>query len=159
MGGHGSGGHPSVGRKPEEIFEETPLPVIDPPSDLAPDQLAVWDRLAPQARERRTLTVATAERFRLLCKAIAMESSMSQKLAEDGWTYISTTIDGAGNERETLKAHPLCGPHRGMMQRVEAGLAAFRLAAIGKPLAGPKEKQQSALDKLQAQRPAIRAIK
>lgn len=84
---------------------------------------------------------------------------MADKIATDGWTYIAITIDGAGNERETLKAHPLCGAHRGMMQRVESGMAAFKLAPMGKAIAAPvKEKPKSALQQLQAQRPHIRAV-
>lgn len=153
MGGHGSGGHPSVGRKPEETVEDTPLPPIEPAAGLSDEQLAIWHELAPYALEKRTLTSATARRFRLLCQAIVMEASMAQKIADDGWTYIAVTIDGSGQERQQLKAHPLCGAQRGMMQRIEAGLVAFRLAPIGKPLASPKqEKPKSALEQLQARK-------
>lgn len=138
----------------DEVF-----PDVAPPVGLAEDQVAVWTRLAPLAVAQKTLTATTSERFRLLCKAIVMEASMADKIATDGWTYISTTVDGAGNERETLKAHPLCGPHRGMMQRIEAGMVAFKLAPIGKALSQPvKEKPQSALERLQA-RANIRSVK
>ena len=77
---------------------------------------------------------------------------MSAKLLAEGWTYIAVTVDGSGQERETLKAHPLCGPHRGMMQRVEAGMSAFRLAPMGKPLVAQKDKAKSTLEALQARR-------
>jgi hypothetical protein len=97
----------------------------------------------------------------LLCQAIVQERAMSQKLLEDGLTYIAVTVDGTGQERNTLKAHPLCGPQRGMMQRIESGMAAFRLAPMGKALPATQRsnKPKSALEKLQAQRPAIHAIK
>lgn len=81
---------------------------------------------------------------------------MADKIMTDGWTYIAVTVDGAGQERQTLKAHPLCGAQRGMMQRVEAGMLAFRIAPTGKPIVTTKEKPKSALERLQAQR--LRAV-
>lgn len=138
---------------------DAPLPKVARPSDLTAEQRAVWDRLAPLALAQRTLTPQTVERFRLLCQAIVMEQAMAAKLLAEGWTYTAVTIDGSGQERETLKAHPLCGPHRGMMQRVESGMVAFRLAPTGRPLADDNEaRPKSALETLQAQR-RIHAVK
>lgn len=159
MGGRGSGGHAAVGRKPEEpgAYSDAPLPEIDVPAGLNSEERAVWEQLAPLAREQRTLTAATAPRFRMLCRAVVLEQKYEAKILADGLTYISVTVDGSGQERETLKAHPLCGAHRGMMQRVESGMVAFRLAPIGKPLANPaKEKPKSALEQLQARN--LRAV-
>lgn len=158
MGGLGSGGfRQGAGSKPRDehnVVGELPA-VVPVPVDLSDAERVVWERLAPRARERRTLTVDTADRFRLLCKSVVMEEAMSARLLTDGWTYIASTVDGSGQERETLKAHPLCGPHRGMLQRVEAGMVAFRLAPIGKALNdGPTAAPKTALDTLRAQRPA-----
>ncbi len=86
---------------------------------------------------------------------------MSDQITKDGWTYVAVTVDGAGQERETLKAHPLCAAQRNMMQRIEAGMAAFALAPMGKPMrpTKPQEKAKSALEKLQSQRQSgIRAV-
>jgi hypothetical protein len=99
------------------------------------------------------LTPATAHRFRLLCQAVVMERQMSERILKDGLTYVAVTIDGSGQERDTLKAHPLCGPQRGMMQRVETGMISFRLAPVGRPIEPPQqEKPKSALSLLKDQR-------
>jgi hypothetical protein len=154
MGGRGSGGHPGAGRKPtEELGDVVPVTM---PEDLSAAEQAAWNRLAPKALQRGTLTPETVDRFALLCRASVMECSMAAKIQQDGWTYIAVTVDGSGQERETLKAHPLCGAHRGMMQRVEAGMLAFRIAPIGKPLVAAKVKAKSALEELQARR--LRAV-
>ena len=150
MGGRGSGGQPGMGRKPQEDLQEAKA--VEPPAGMSEDEATVWNELAPNALQRGTLTPETAARFRLLCRAVVMEQAMSAKLLAEGWTYIAVTVDGSGQERETLKAHPLCGPHRGMMQRVEAGMSAFRLAPMGKPLVAQKEKAKSTLEALQARR-------
>jgi hypothetical protein len=159
MGGRGSGGFRlGAGERPEVAGPtDTPLPTVPEPVDLTDDERVVWQELAPHAQAQRTLTAATATRFRLLCRAVVLEGKYEAKILADGLTYIAVTVDGAGNERETLKAHPLCGAHRGMMQRVESGMVAFRLAPIGKPLANvPEEKPKSALEKLQARN--LRAV-
>ena len=163
MGGRGSGGiRPGSGRRPDYagISADTPLVDVPVPEDLPLDVRGVWEELAPHAREERTLTDGTAARFRLLCEAIVLERQMRAKLLADGLTYIAVTVDGAGNERETLKAHPLCGPQRGMMQRIETGMVAFKLSPVGKPIPPPtsKEKPLSALEALQARR-SIHAVK
>lgn len=155
MGGHGSGGlRPSAGRRPDYNVVPAGTPPVDVPvPDGLPDEVqAVWRELAPHAKAEHTLTNETAQRFRLLCEAIVLERTMRERIQKDGLVYIAVTIDGAGNERETLKAHPLCGPQRGMMQRIETGLQAFRLAPVGKPiLAAPKDKPKSALERLKEQ--------
>jgi hypothetical protein len=154
MGGRGSGGLPGTGRKPnEELAEAVPVEV---PEDLLASEQAVWMRLAPKALQRGTLTPETVERFRLLCRAVVMEQAMAAKIEVDGWTYLDVSVDGAGVQHEKVRAHPLCGPHRGMMQRVEAGMTAFRLAPTGRPIVTTKEKPKSALEKLQARR--LRAV-
>lgn len=160
MGGRGSGGHPSAGSKPREVITGDLPAELPIPADLTDDQRAIWMQLAPLAREQRTLIPATASRFRLLVKAIVMEAAYEAKILADGLTYLDVSVDGAGTQHEKLRAHPLCGAHRGMMQRVEAGMVAFKLAPFGKAMAVPvQEKPKSALEALQAQRPGIRAVK
>lgn len=149
MGGFGSGGAAGTGRKPKAghaarlhgsrrhtaQVQSGPLPSVEPPAGMSEGEAAVWSELAPHALAARTLTPATARRLWLLCKAITMEASMSAQLHAEGWTYERVTIDGAGQEHTEQKANPLCDKQRAMMQRVEAGLAAFRLAPVGKELA------------------------
>lgn len=152
MGGIGSGGQPGVGRKPKDqqtAFvhgrEGSKAPTVQPlepvrmPSDLPEAQKVVWAELAPHARQARTLSPATAGAFRDLCDAIVLKRAMADRIEADGLTYTKVSVDGAGVEHQELKAHPLISQHRGMMQRVEAGLVRFRLAPIGKELAAPVE--------------------
>jgi hypothetical protein len=162
MGGPGSGGNRlgSGGKGEPDVAMDGPLPDVAMPDGLSEAQQVAWNRLAPAALAQRTLTEATAQRFVLLCKAIALEAQYEAKILADGLTYVAITVDGSGQERETLKAHPLVGAHRGMMQRVEAGMVAFRLAPIGKPLAMPAdEKPKSSLEQLQQRGTGLRAVK
>lgn len=149
MGGIGSGGHAAVGRKPKDrqtafvhgqrgakpgadlpkLGEPVPMP-----ADLTPAQAEVWATLAPHAHVARTLTPATVVAFRDLCEAMVVKRQMAAKIQEDGYTYLKVTVDGSGQEHSELKAHPLISQHRGMMQRVEAGLVRFRLSPIGKEM-------------------------
>ena len=62
----------------------------------------------------RTLTPATAAAFELLCRQILLERKLNRSPDRGG------------------------SAHRGMMQRVEAGLSRFRLAPTGKPAPAPK---------------------
>lgn len=138
MGGRGSGGHPGTGPRPQEAVDLTgPLPEVEKPVGMPADEGAVWDRLALFARQKRTLQPHTVEAFALLCKQIVRERE----------------LDADPDTRNTPN-------HRGMMQRVEAGLADFGLAPSGKPVAAPvsTEKPKNALEQLQAARPHLRAI-
>lgn len=85
---------------------------VPSPVGLTEDEAAVWRELAPHATAERTLTPRTAMAFRWLCRNVVIERKL-----------------GAA---ETTVAGP---DHRGMMQRVEAGLARFRLTPDGKPTA------------------------
>jgi hypothetical protein len=123
------------------------------PDGMSTDEQAVWKTLAPLAIARGTLTPDTAARFALFCRAVTMERSMAAQIQKDGWVYIAVTVDGAGQEHQTPKAHPLCSPHRTMMARVELGMVAFRIAPTGKQMAAsPSAKPRTALEKLQARK-------
>ena len=107
-----------VNRRPVSSIAQTPEPTapietFEPPSDLAPEAVAVWCRLAPLAFARRTLTRTTEFAFCLLCRQIVLEAMLSKIAA------------GAPE-------------HRGVMQRVEAALLRFDLAPCGKPLYEPE---------------------
>ena len=136
------------------------LPVVDAPADLTEAQAAVWAELAPHALRLLTLTPETAMAFRDLCEAVVERRGMAATIAADGRTYQKTTVDGAGQEHTELKAHPLITHERGMRQRVEAGMARFRLTADGKPrLPGEAPKAKSALEQLQEQGSKMRVVR
>lgn len=152
MGGYGSGGmRPGSGPKGKTAARKAlegsrggrraaaavRVELIPPPADLHPEQAAVWNELAPYACEERTLTRQTVRAFRDLCEAIVVKRAMLAKIQEDGLTYVKVTVDGSGNEHSELKAHPLLSQHRGMMQRVEAGMLRFRIAPDGKVVSAP----------------------
>jgi hypothetical protein len=121
------------------------------PETLTPAEKDVWERLAPHARRERTLTEATAERFRLLCHSIVAMDKYWSIIEIAGPVYLTQTTDPNGSSRDVLKAHPLCSQHRGMLQRVEAGMAAFRLAPTGRPIPPPERaEKKSPLAQLQA---------
>lgn len=129
MGGYGSGGERmGSGRKTKDealkSLEGTatpgerkrgrtlpPIEEFDAPNDLDTDERNVWLRLAPGAFHARTLTRATEYAFILLCRNVLLEHEMRKSVAERGTAN-----------------------HRGLIQRVEAGLTAFGLRALGKPM-------------------------
>lgn len=167
MGGKGSGGaRIGAGRKGKTAAQKwlggnagkrgssaKPKPaavaLIAAPADLQADQAAVWNELAPHACAARTLTDGTVAAFRDLCEAIVVKRELLAQIQKDGYTYLKVTIDGAGQEHQEVKAHPLLAQHRGMMQRVEAGMLRFRLSPIGKELL-PAEKPKDDWDDLDA---------
>ena len=158
MGGNGSGGaRVGAGRKKKKKADrvaagtatraerkevadlaDSASPEARPASVRPPrmprEQRALWNRLAPLAVARKTLTPSTADAFRDLCEAIVLKAKYLKQIEKDGYTYMSPV---------GMKAHPLVGPHRGMMQRVEAGFARFKLAPMGKDMEdAPIEKSQ-----------------
>src|SRR6478752_890890 len=125
MGGHGSGGaRPGSGTKPEERAEERPFPAVDAPDDLGSDERQVWERLAPHARAKRTLTVAEAEDFAQLCKAIVFADKMQAKVIADDFeiTKVSLQMDekGGGLQSVEKKKHHLLSELRGWRQFISA---------------------------------------
>lgn len=131
MGGKGSGGH-RVGsgrkskafalkvlhgtasrseRKAAKKHTAVAVDEFDAPNDLTTTERLVWLRLAPPAFAARTLTRATEYQFIILCRNIVLE----REIAAD------VELRGGAN-------------HRGIIQRVDAELARFCLAPMGKPL-------------------------
>jgi hypothetical protein len=93
--------------------ESGPPDPVDPPATVTGPVLKVWLELAPHALAERTLTAKTAASFELLCRAVVLERKLSRGAEKGG------------------------SNHRGMMQRVEAGFARFRLAPTGKAFEPP----------------------
>ena len=112
-----------------------------PPDDLPADQAAVWRRLAPLAIEAGTLVGRTVPGFRLLCKLTVMETSMAAVLADERWTFAKVTIDGAGQEQQEIKAHPLCTHHKGLAQRIESLMGRYAIVPFGKPVGDPPKRK------------------
>lgn len=83
---------------------------------MTADERQVWDWLAPHAIAAGTLTPAGAYGFSLMCRNIVLE----RELAADPDTR------GQSN-------------HRGVVQRIDAELARYMLAPMGKPLVSQAE--------------------
>ena len=131
----------SKGAKKAEGAASAPEKPVNPPEGMPEAQKAVWCELAPHALAARTLTPGTAAAFGLLCKQIVLEGLMFAQIMKDGLTGDKVTLqmeeNGAGLQSVEKKAHTLLAQHRGMMQRVEAGYAKFKLAPIGKEIVQP----------------------
>ncbi len=97
-----------------------------PKPQLPAEQSGIWDELAPLALEARTLTPATVGSFVELLEAIALRRQMAAIIATGG-----IMVEG--------QPHPLLVRHQGLMLRVEAGRARFRLAPFGKEIAAQVE--------------------
>ena len=98
----------TVARPPDKPAPAEPVAV---PVDLEAEVRAVWELLAPHAEAERTLTKASTLAFGLLCRNIVFERRLA-----------SSPLKAAGTD------------HRGMLVRVEAGLARFRLIPDGRPV-------------------------
>lgn len=131
MGGKGSGGlRVGAGRKskqgPLKILQGSATrrdrtapsakPVqfdhFDAPDDLSTDERLVWLRLAPHAFAAGTLAPAMEYQFVMLCRNIVLERQIA----------LDPDQRGGAN-------------HRGIIQRIDAELARFCLAPMGKPIA------------------------
>ena len=160
MGGHGSGGsRPGSGLRPAEVVDDTPFPEVPAPFGLTESERGIWERLAPLARERKTLTTATAEDFSQLCKAIDLADKLQAKVVADDFETTKVTLQmdeaGGGLQNVEKKKHHLLSELRGWRLFISGRLASFRLSAMGKAIAvSPVEKPKSALARLQA----IRAV-
>jgi hypothetical protein len=103
-----------------------------PPEDLPVDQRDFWHRCAVRAIDQGTLTADTVAGFRLLCELDVERQATKATIDRDGRTYIKVTIDGAGQEHQELKAHPLKSDYAKLSKAVEGLMARFKLAPMGK---------------------------
>ena len=111
MGGLGRGGlRPGSGAKPRRPAWCPPVEPFEPSQVLTEVERDAWDRLAPHAFRRRTLTKATEYAFVLLCRSVVLERTLA----------LDPDRRGGRN-------------HRGVMQRIDAQLLRFDLAPNGKP--------------------------
>lgn len=113
------------------------------PEDLPASQHAFWNTYAPAAIAAQTLTDQTVGAFRLLCELDDEKRQTKETIDRDGRTFIKCTVDGAGNEHQELKAHPLTGSYRQLAQRVETMMGRFGLAPFGKPVANAKPRKSA----------------
>lgn len=105
----------------------------------------VWDELAPRATDQGTLVPETAFEFRTLCEIAVEQRKCLCAAEEEGFTQLGLKIG----------AH-----YRGLTQRLETKLRAFKLAPMGKEIVAPaKDKPLTALEKLKQQRQGIHAVK
>jgi hypothetical protein len=137
----GSGRKPKAGKVPPTVpfvslpggrAPETSAVSSIPPEDLPLEAREFWHINAGLAIAQGTLTVNTVPSFRMLCQLDAVRQKRAKKIEDDGETFIKCTVDGAGNEHQELKAHPLTGPHDRIAKQVEALMARFKLAPFGK---------------------------
>jgi hypothetical protein len=108
----GNAGHRSrvlLGPGAGEALVTAAIDPFEPTVELASDERRVWDALAPHAFAARTLTRGTELAFALLCRNLVIE-------------------------RAQARMAPGTPSHRGMIQRVDAELAAFSLRPFGKPI-------------------------
>lgn len=104
--------HPSV----PPVVAPLEIDEFDAPDNLNFEERNVWLRLAPFGFKNGTLTKASALSFEILCRNIALEQQYAQSVMDKG-----------------------SANHRGILQKVEAGLDAFMLRPTGKPMPGAVE--------------------
>ncbi|HZR23240.1 MAG TPA: hypothetical protein VFA59_06615 [Vicinamibacterales bacterium] len=104
---------------PSDVAAPAPE-TFDPPKELTPDERAVWLQLAPHAFKAQTLTPVTAFAFVVLCRNVVLERR-----------YAGSVTDAGGSN------------HRGLIQRIDAELARFSLAPMGKPILVADEVKKS----------------
>jgi hypothetical protein len=98
---------------------------LEVPENLTTEEAQVWVDLAPFALSNRTLMLATALSFAMLCRNIVLERRMARNMGMAG---------GAD--------------HRGMIQRVDAELLRFNLSPCGKSMYEPvQEKPANPLER------------
>lgn len=111
---------------------------MQPPDGLTGEALGFWERTASFAQGARTLAPQTLEMFQVLCRLYAEMVATQDTIERDGRTFLKVTVDGAGQEHQELKSHPLMGHYRQLAKQIEVLMARFSLAPLGKPVAGTK---------------------
>lgn len=124
------------------------VPISDAPAVLMAAERPFWDWYAPQATAKGTLTTETAPGFVLLCQVAARRSRLWGQIDTDGDKYEAVVVDGAGQERVSLKAHPLLSHARGLDMRLEQLLARYGIASAGKTADDKKPKKDDERERL-----------
>lgn len=117
------------------------IPIGDAPAVLTAAERPFWDWYSPQALAKGTLTTETAPGFVLLCQVAARRARLWAQVDADGDKYEAVVVDGAGQERVSLKAHPLLTHARGLDMRLEQHLARFGITSGGKAVEDKKPKK------------------
>lgn len=148
-GGARPGSGPKGKSRPFEVLDGGALEAgaVSMPDGMSPEQQACWKLYAPLATERRTLTPSTVPAFQLLCELKVEMQAVKETLDRDGRTYIKCVVDGAGNEHQELKAHPLKPDYSKLAKQVETLMGRFLLAPFGKPLTIAQPKSKAEKDK------------
>lgn len=129
--------------------ELAPVVSIDgAPAILTTQERAFWDWYAPKALAKGTLTLETEPGMVLLCQVAARRRRLWEQIDADGDKYIAVVVDGAGQERQSLKAHPLLTHARGLDMRVEQLQARFGITSGGKASDDKKPKQDDEREQL-----------
>ncbi|MGE0450854.1 MAG: P27 family phage terminase small subunit [Vicinamibacterales bacterium] len=100
--------------------------IPQPPGSLTLDELAEWNDLAPRAAKEGTLNETTTFALRDLCQLRVLKDRLLRRIGDDG-----DVVWGVGGSRA---AHPLLTRITTLSQRIEAGMARFKLAPMGKEL-------------------------
>lgn len=130
-----SGGHGRVGPLPQPGSSSllrgkskrggptarlTPMVVPAPPAHLEADEVAIWQHYAPLLAADGRLSPKSIDALARYCTAVVQVRTLRAALRASAPVIISTTVDGAGNEREIVKANPLDAMLRSWMDKARA---------------------------------------
>jgi hypothetical protein len=124
------------------------VPIGEAPAVLTVAERPFWDWYSPQALAKGTLTKETTPGFVLLCQVAARRARLWAQIDTDGDKYEAVVVDGAGQERVSLKAHPLLTHARGLDMRLEQHLARFGITSGGKAEGDKKPKKDDEREQL-----------
>jgi len=100
-------------------------PLLTPPLSLTVEQVPVWSDLAPLALREGTLNASTVAALRDLVELVVLRGKLLRAIEDQGFSERTET---------GLKSNPLLPQYRGLVLRVEAGMARFKLAPMGKEI-------------------------
>lgn len=132
------GARPGAGRKPKaKVLTMVPQVALPQPKEVAkaPVRLnkevrVVWDRLAPHAHLRGTLSPETAEGFVLLCETYVRQRDVAAAVEKEGYV-ISSALIVKGRKRIARAKHPLMNTLIELTQRVEMLMGRYGLIGDG----------------------------
>jgi hypothetical protein len=151
---------PGAGRRPRRL-SAVPAPIEALKSDAAPAAVspvvvqkpdglkkpvsAMWDRFAPLATAQGTLVPAMVPEFEAMCELAVLQAMALKRFRREGFTEFGLKVERS---------------YRGLTQRLEIKMRAFRLAPMGKEIAPTaKDKPLSPLERLKLQGQNLRAVK
>lgn len=136
-GGHSRSGPAKEGapRHLQDAIED-----VAPPAGLSDAAAEYWTYYALLLRARKLWTSSSRDVLRNYVEALVMRDRLQAELADAPLAFVVTTVDGAGQERESLRAHPLLAQLRQV--RLECrqhanDLALPPAAAVRTPTAEP----------------------